>query len=68
MQLSNELMSDISKVVTCVLKQANKLPELAQRLEERDIQYVIRWNRKSEKQLSSDYLGNYFLDILVVRY
>ena len=43
MQLTNELMSDISKVVTCVLTQANKFPELAQRLEERDIEDAQRW-------------------------
>ncbi|WP_259755884.1 hypothetical protein [Lactococcus lactis] len=43
MQLTNELMNDISKVVTCILTQANKFPELAQRLEERDIEDAQRW-------------------------
>lgn len=43
MQLTNELMGDISKVVSCVLTQANKFPELAQRIEERDIEDGKRW-------------------------
>ncbi|MDR0299024.1 MAG: TIGR04197 family type VII secretion effector [Streptococcaceae bacterium] len=34
--LSNQLMSDVSKVVACVLAQANKFPELAKAIEERD--------------------------------
>lgn len=36
-------MGDISKVVSCVLTQANKFPELAQRIEERDIEDGKRW-------------------------
>jgi len=35
-QLANELMNDISKITSCVLAQANKFPELAQRIEQRD--------------------------------
>ena len=34
--LSNQLMNDVSKVVSCVLAQANKFPELAYAIEERD--------------------------------
>lgn len=35
-RLANELMNDISKITSCVLTQANKFPELAQRIEQRD--------------------------------
>lgn len=36
-RLTNSLMSDISKVVECVLAQANKFPELANAIGERDM-------------------------------
>ena len=42
-QLTNELMNDVSKVVSCVLTQANKFPELAQKIEERDAQDAKGW-------------------------
>ncbi|MDR0299640.1 MAG: TIGR04197 family type VII secretion effector [Streptococcaceae bacterium] len=42
--LSNQLMSDVSKVVACVLTQANKFPELANAIEERDMDAARRWN------------------------
>lgn len=35
--LANQLMNQTSKVVSCVLSQANKFPELAHVIEERDI-------------------------------
>ncbi|GAB2021047.1 hypothetical protein RyT2_01290 [Pseudolactococcus yaeyamensis] len=35
--LANQLMNQTSKVVSCVLSQANKFPELAHAIEERDI-------------------------------
>lgn len=35
--LTNQLMSDVSKVVSCVLLQANKFPELAHAIEEHDM-------------------------------
>jgi 1-aminocyclopropane-1-carboxylate deaminase/D-cysteine desulfhydrase-like pyridoxal-dependent ACC family enzyme len=35
--LANQLMNNTSKVVSCVLSQANKFPELAYAIEERDI-------------------------------
>ncbi|MFC4651602.1 hypothetical protein ACFO26_01590 [Lactococcus nasutitermitis] len=35
-KLTNQLMNDVSKVVSCVLQQANKFPELANAIEERD--------------------------------
>ena len=35
--LANQLMNQTSKVVSCVLSQANKFPELARAIEERDI-------------------------------
>ena len=35
--LSNQLMNQTSKVVSCGLSQANKFPELARAIEERDI-------------------------------
>lgn len=42
-QMANELLGNVSKAVSCVLAQANKFPELAQRIEERDIQDANRW-------------------------
>lgn len=42
-QMANELMGNVSKVVACILAQANKFPELAHRIEERDIQDAKRW-------------------------
>jgi hypothetical protein len=42
--LTNQLMNDVSKVVSCVLAQANKFPELANAIEERDIADAQRWN------------------------
>ncbi len=42
-QMANELMGNVSKVVACVLAQANKFPELAHSIEERDIQDTKRW-------------------------
>lgn len=42
-QLTNELMNDVSNVVSCVLTQANKFPELAQKIEERDAQDAKGW-------------------------
>lgn len=35
--LANQLMRNTSKVVTCVLSQANKFPKLAHTIEQRDI-------------------------------
>lgn len=42
--LCNQLMNDTSKVVTCVLTQANKFPELAHIFEEQDMADAERWN------------------------
>ncbi|TNU81195.1 TIGR04197 family type VII secretion effector [Lactococcus lactis] len=42
-QLANELMNDISKITSCVLTQANKFPELAQRIEQRDQADAKNW-------------------------
>ncbi|WP_251713395.1 TIGR04197 family type VII secretion effector [Lactococcus ileimucosae] len=42
-KLTNKLMNDVSKVVSCVLSQANKFPELAQKIEERDAQDARGW-------------------------
>ncbi|AYG01129.1 TIGR04197 family type VII secretion effector [Lactococcus allomyrinae] len=42
--LSNQLMSDVSKVVSCILLQANKFPELANAIEERDMDAARRWD------------------------
>lgn len=42
-ELANSLMGDVSKVTSCVLTQANKFPELAQKLEERDGQDAKGW-------------------------
>ncbi|WFB96754.1 TIGR04197 family type VII secretion effector [Lactococcus lactis] len=42
-QMANELMGNVSKVVACILAQAIKFPELAHRIEERDIQDAKRW-------------------------
>lgn len=42
-KMANELMGNVSKVVACVLAQANKFPELAHSIEERDIQDAKRW-------------------------
>lgn len=41
--LANELMNDISKITSCVLTQANKFPELAERIEQRDSQDAKGW-------------------------
>ncbi|MCL2113277.1 MAG: TIGR04197 family type VII secretion effector [Streptococcaceae bacterium] len=41
--LANELMKDISKITSCVLTQANKFPELAERIEARDKQDAKGW-------------------------
>ncbi|GHU39006.1 hypothetical protein FACS1894192_11830 [Bacilli bacterium] len=41
--LANELMTDISKITSCVLTQANKFPELAERIEMRDKQDAKGW-------------------------
>ena len=41
--MANELMGNVSKVVACILAQANKFPELAHRIEERDTQDAKRW-------------------------
>ncbi|GAB7391634.1 TIGR04197 family type VII secretion effector [Lactococcus garvieae] len=43
-QLANSLMGDVSQVISCVLTQANKFPELAQSIEERDNQDAKNWN------------------------
>ncbi|MDR0298474.1 MAG: TIGR04197 family type VII secretion effector [Streptococcaceae bacterium] len=42
--LSNQLMHDVSKIVSCVLTQANKFPELANAIEERDVADAQRWS------------------------
>lgn len=42
-QLANDLMNDLSKITSCVLIQANKFPELAQRIELRDSQDAKGW-------------------------
>lgn len=42
-QLANELMNDISRITSCVLTQANKFPELAQRIEQRDAADAKSW-------------------------
>ena len=42
-QLANELMNDISKITSCVLTQANKFPELAEKIEQRDSQDARGW-------------------------
>lgn len=41
--LANGLMNDISKITSCVLTQANKFPELAERIEQRDSQDAKGW-------------------------
>ena len=43
-QLANELMNDVSKITSCVLTQANKFPELAQRIALRDSQDAKGWH------------------------
>lgn len=41
--LANELMNDISKITSCVQTQANKFPELAKQIEQRDSQDAKGW-------------------------
>ncbi|MGX7049152.1 hypothetical protein [Pseudolactococcus piscium] len=42
-QIANELMNDVAKITSCVLRQANKFPELAQRIALRDSQDAKGW-------------------------
>ncbi|MDR1017217.1 MAG: hypothetical protein LBM02_00750 [Lachnospiraceae bacterium] len=35
-EANNQLMSDLKKLVTCVQKQANKFPKIADQIEQRD--------------------------------
>ncbi|WEV74434.1 hypothetical protein OZX74_02520 [Bifidobacterium sp. ESL0798] len=41
--LCNALMGDVSDVVSCVLSQANKFPQIAHVIEERDEAAAQRW-------------------------
>ncbi|PCS06146.1 hypothetical protein RU86_GL000378 [Lactococcus piscium] len=43
-QIANELMNDVAKITSCVLRQANKFPELAQRIALRDSQDAKGWH------------------------
>lgn len=42
-QTANQMLQAVSEFSSAVLKQANKFPELAQKIEKRDVEDAKRW-------------------------